>query len=130
MKWIKYSAVCLPLVWLTCNTNPYRQGERLYNRYCANCHMEDGSGLLSLYPSLSSSEFKRFNDQFACIVRIGLKDTLTIDRKEFVFPMPANPELNNITIANIYNYITYKWHPDLPPTTAVEVQSDLETCPD
>ena len=119
----------LSMLWITCDTNPYRQGERLYNRYCANCHMEDGTGLLSLYPALNSPEFKRFKDQFACIVKNGLKDTLTIDQKEFIFPMPANPELNNVTIANIYNYIVYKWHSDLPITNAIKVQSELENCP-
>lgn len=129
MRWIKYGIFVSILTALSCETNPYRQGERLYNLYCANCHMEDGNGLMSLYPPLNTAAFQGYSSEFACIIRNGLSDTLRIDNKDFVFPMPENRELNNVAISNIYNYIIYKWHPDLKPTTANEVQEKLDNCP-
>lgn len=90
--------------------------------------MEDGNGLLSLYPPLNSEEFTDFADGFPCIVRKGLSDTLEIDGKQYIFPMPANAELNNVAIANIYNYIIYRWHPHLDPTTAIEMAAKLDSC--
>lgn len=91
--------------------------------------MDDGNGLLSLYPPLNTPEFKEYADRFACIVHRGLSDTLHIQGKEFVFPMPENKELNNVAISNIYNYIIYRWHPDLKPSTAIEMREKLEACP-
>ena len=90
--------------------------------------MEDGNGLLSLFPPLNSEEFRKFSDEFPCIIRKGLGDTLQIDGKQYVFPMPPNVELNNVAIANIYNYIIYRWHPDLDPATAIEMEAKLESC--
>lgn len=128
MKWIKISFLLLFLAGFGCQQNPYRQGERLYTMHCANCHMEDGKGLMSLYPPLDAVEFEHYVSEFSCIIRQGLTDTLSIAQKEFVFPMPAIPELNNVEISNIYNYIKHRWHPHLPVKSAIQVQSELDTC--
>lgn len=122
----------LPFLLLSlhaCVENPYVQGERLYAIHCANCHMEDGSGLERLYPPLNGPSFvTSFSDDFACIVRYGLADTIDVDKLEFSFPMPPNAELNNIEISNIYNYIVTRWHPSLKPTNGNLVKDRLETC--
>ena len=128
MKWTECILLFLLLTGFGCQQNPYRQGERLYALHCANCHMEDGKGLMSLYPPLDTPEFEQYTSRFSCIIRQGLSDTILIGQKEFIFPMPAIPELNNVEIANIYNYIRHTWHPKLSPKTAIQVQSELDTC--
>ena len=113
---------------LSCQQNPYKQGERLYEIHCANCHMTGGEGLASLYPPLSSPDFERFAPRFACIVKYGLSDTSHIDGREYNFPMPANDKLNSVEIANLYNYIVYQWHPAMKYTTNDKIQDDLINC--
>ncbi|MBK8504442.1 MAG: cytochrome c [Saprospiraceae bacterium] len=128
MKWINFIFLILLLTACGCQQNPYQQGERLYSLHCANCHMADGKGLMSLYPPLNTPEFQDYADQFSCIIRQGLSDTITVVQKEFIFPMPAIPELNNVEISNIYNYIRHTWQPHLAPKTAIQVQSELDNC--
>jgi mono/diheme cytochrome c family protein len=128
MKWIDFILLFQLLMGFGCQQNPYRQGERLYGLHCANCHMADGKGLMSLYPPLDSPEFEHYVDQFSCIIRHGLSDTITVGQKEFTFPMPAIPELNHVEISNIYNYIRHSWQPHLLPKTAIQVQSELDSC--
>ena len=116
-------------LWLGCTINPYTQGERLYTYHCSNCHMSNGEGLQSLYPALTSNEFKdQFSDQFACIVRYGLADTIVVEGKTFDAPMQGIAELSAAEIANIYNYITSQWHPDLPPVSEQQVENRLSEC--
>jgi len=127
-------AKLLPLLFMglfiACNQNPYKQGARLYDLYCSNCHMEDGQGMEGLYPPLAHPIFEEYRAKFACIVNQGISDTLVLDGNEFVFPMPGNKELNNVEISNIYNFIVHKWHPHLEAVSAKAVKLDLERCTD
>lgn len=90
--------------------------------------MEEGQGMASLYPPLNTPEFGQFSSRFSCIVRMGMSDTLRLGINEYVFPMPAMPDLNPVEITNIYNYITHEWHPDLKSKTLKDVESELDTC--
>ena len=49
-------------VIFSCNDSPYMQGKRLYLANCANCHMEDGSGLSALIPSIQKSVYLRLKN--------------------------------------------------------------------
>ncbi len=117
-------------LFVACNQNPYKQGARLYDLYCSNCHMADGQGMEGLYPPLAHPILEEYGNRFACIVREGMTDTIVLDDKEFVFPMPGNKELNNVEISNIYNYIIHRWHPHLPTVSANQIKLDLEECTD
>ncbi len=129
MKWSNRVPLLLSILLITaCQQNPYKQGERLYQRYCANCHMEQGQGMASLYPPLNTPEFTRYTDVFACIIREGMNETMTVAGNEYIFPMPAIPELNNVEISNIYNFIIHEWHTGIPPKTAIQVESELKDC--
>jgi hypothetical protein len=90
--------------------------------------MSEGEGLASLYPALTSKTFEQFSPDFACIIRYGLSDSITVDGQQFTFPMPGNQKLNAVEIANIYNYIIYQWHPNLMPTTSSDIENDLLRC--
>jgi mono/diheme cytochrome c family protein len=91
--------------------------------------MSNGEGLQSLYPALTSNEFRdQFSEQFACIVRYGLADTIVVEGKTFDAPMQGIAELSAAEIANIYNYITSQWHPELPAVSEQQVENMLSTC--
>ncbi len=92
--------------------------------------MPNGEGLRALYPPIDVPEYAaHYAGSLACIIRYGLTDTIVIQGMTYVFPMPAMPELNDVEISNIYNFIRYRWHPDLPEINAIAVRDLLERCP-
>lgn len=117
------------LFFSACQTNPFRQGQILYENYCANCHMSDGSGLESLIPPLAGADFlSRQRGQLPCIIRYGMKGEITVNGKTYNQEMTGIPELTDFEIANIINYIARSWNNQETYLTIREVQSALEKC--
>lgn len=86
------------------------QGRFLYEQHCANCHQADGSGLGTLIPPLAQADYLQQNkEQVVCIIRHGLKGSIVVNGKEYNQPMPANPPLTAIEIAQITTYIFNTW---------------------
>lgn len=87
----------------------YSEGYQLYTTHCANCHQADGSGLADLYPPLSESTYLSRRNEMICIVKNGLSGEITVAGKTYNRPMPANPKLTDIEIAEIVTYVTNTW---------------------
>lgn len=86
------------------------QGRKLYRQHCANCHQPDGSGLGKLIPPLAGSDFMKKNkENVLCIIRWGLEGPVVVNGVEYNQPMPANPQLKDIEIAEIATYIFNAW---------------------
>ncbi len=66
-------------------------GQRLYQRHCAACHLEDRSGTPPTFPALTDLELSR--EQFAALVRQG------------VGRMPAFPNLNDGAVRALARYV-------------------------
>ena len=120
--------MCFVVLLASCNESPYMQGKRLYSANCANCHMDDGSGLASLIPPLKSS--KLIGDvSMACVIAYGIRDTIFRDS---VFPpreMPSFTRLSETEVTNIINYVNHTWHNDFKETTILDVEAALKKCP-
>ena len=72
----------------SCQSNPYVHGEILYENFCANCHMEDGTGLIGNIPPLAGADFlKKYASDLPCIIRYGIQDTIIVNGKEYVTPV-------------------------------------------
>lgn len=82
------------------------RGEELYGAYCANCHQPGGEGMANLYPSL---HFPGGKERFIQIVKYGLDGEITVDGQVFNRPMPANPGLTDLDIAELATFIYNKW---------------------
>jgi len=88
----------------------YRQGKKLYTTYCASCHQTDGSGLASLYPPLSGSDFLMNNPVgIVCLIKKGISGEIVVNGKKYNQPMPGFDHLTNIEIAEIITYICNSW---------------------
>lgn len=112
-----------------CNREPYPQGKILYENFCVNCHMDNGSGLEGLIPPVVGSDYVR--DQVAgtaCIIRHGREDPMEVNGRRYVQPMPGSPQLSDFEITNIINYIRHAWSNDYPYVTLEEVRQALEAC--
>ena len=109
----------------------YPQGERLYRTYCANCHMEDGTGLAKLIPPLAKADFLSRRRKFvACIIRNGSQGGQVVNAVQFVEPMPSFSNLNEVQLSNLINYINTSWGNRLAATNPEEVEIALDACAD
>ena len=113
----------------SCQSNPYVHGEILYENFCANCHMEDGTGLVGNIPPLAGADFlKKYASDLPCIIRYGIQDTIVVNGKEYVTPMAGVPQLTDIEVTNVINYINHAWGNDNGFTRPMDVQVILEGC--
>lgn len=107
----------------------YVNGKGLYERYCQNCHNQDGTGLKSLYPPLTDTLFLRQQkDRLACIIKYGLSGKLRINGKDYQDNMPANTQLSDIDIAQIIVYITNSFGNKQGFYDVVQANADLKKC--
>jgi Cytochrome C oxidase, cbb3-type, subunit III len=117
------------LIFSNCQPNHYQEGERLYIKNCANCHMENGEGLGALIPPLAGADYLKVNrEKLPCIIKHGLKDTIVVNGKTYVEQMPGVETLSEIHIANILNYVNNAWGNRQEPYRLDEVRDLLEKC--
>lgn len=103
-------------------TQYYSNGRRLYKTICQNCHMENGEGLGRLIPPLAKSDYlKNHRTDLARIIKYGLHGPIIVNGTEFNQPMPANPKLTDIEIAEILTYVGNTWGNQLGSFTTEEV---------
>jgi mono/diheme cytochrome c family protein len=104
------------------------EGLRLYMLHCANCHQENGKGMSNLYPPLEGSGLISNKMLVPCIIRNGMKDTIIVNGKTFSRPMPGNPKLTEIEIAEITTFLNLKWGKDSTYTSIETVKQALDKC--
>jgi mono/diheme cytochrome c family protein len=115
--------VCILFVFIliaSCQ-QPYKQGERIYQTQCANCHMSDGSGLNDLIPPLTKMSILDLGDELTCIIINGKEenDLLT---------MPPQKGLTEAELNNLLNYIRYTYTPSAPALKISELRDQMESC--
>ena len=101
----------------------------MYENFCVNCHMEDGTGLPGNIPPLVGADYlTQRADQLPCIIRHGVSGELVVNGQTYNAQMPANPQLTDVEIANIINYINHAWGNDNGYTSVKTVQEYLTAC--
>jgi cytochrome c551 len=113
----------------------YRQylveGKRLYLRHCSNCHMENGEGLGRLYPPLKDSDYLQNVENLSgviCSVKYGQTGEIIVNGITFNQPMPENPWLTNLEIAEILTYIYSTWGGMEELITHQQIAVALDSC--
>lgn len=106
----------------------FAEGYQLYTTYCSNCHQADGKGMSGLYPPLVGSALLTDKSRLACIIKNGMSDTIMVNGKEFSRPMPPNPKLKDLEIAEIVTYLNMKWGKDSVFTSIEFVEKSLKDC--
>jgi mono/diheme cytochrome c family protein len=128
MKWI--SAVLLAFVlWMGCSTHTFTQGERLYQRHCAPCHMNDGTGLQGIIPPLAGADYVLDNpDHLPCIVVYGMEGPVVVNGITYDHPMAGITGINDVEIANILNFVQSKWGNPNEFYSPERIRKLLSTC--
>ena len=136
-------AFCFSLTAISCSQNPgspdtssakfkqyFVQGEKLYAKYCSNCHQSDGSGLGRVYPPLNKSDFMEQNfDEVVCLIRYGIEGELVVNGIQFNQPMKGLPALSDLEIAEIATYVYNSWDHQKGIADVREVSHILDACP-
>lgn len=113
----------------SCNLETYYQGHSIYDSVCANCHMEDGTGLKGVIPPLAGSDYLKNNMlDVACIIRYGQEGEITVNGKKYNQPMAAISYLTDTEIANIINYINNAWGNDYGIVPFKDLRNKLKEC--
>ncbi|GAB4408372.1 MAG: hypothetical protein OHK0039_11410 [Bacteroidia bacterium] len=104
-------------------------GAELYATHCANCHMDDGSGLGALIPPLAGADYVLRSDaSLACVLRYGIADTLVVNGQRYTQPMAGVETLAPAEVAALLNYIRSAWGNDLAPLPYAAVAAALDSC--
>lgn len=118
--------MAIMLVLARC-TGTHESGQRVYDSYCANCHLDDGRGLGALIPPLAKSDYLTANrEKLPLIVRYGLQDTIVVNGVTYAEKMAGMPGLNEIQVTNLLNFIGQSWGNNVPPFTFDEVKRTLD----
>ena len=104
IKYLFFFSLYICIFIISCNSEPYPGGKRVYSYACENCHMADGSGLPPLYPSLLDSYyFDSKISELPCLILKGKQSQIVTN-----VAMPGN-KLSDIEISNLINYMNVKW---------------------
>lgn len=125
---------CLPLL-IACQSEEelkrekyFVAGEQLYKEHCSNCHQTDGKGLAALYPPIKGSDYLKNKEKVICLIRHGLSDSIVVNGRPYNRPMPANPQLANIDVAEIVTYIYNEWGNEKTISEVKDVSKVLDKC--
>lgn len=100
------------------------RGKTIYLQRCMACHQVDGSGVPRLNPPLDGASTVKGNDKFK-LIRIvikGMTERVEIDGEYYDNNMSANPDLTDVQIADVLNYIRNSWSNKASVVTTAEVK--------
>ena len=130
IKYFCFSILVLCLFYLpSCQQNPYKQGAILYENFCANCHMDDGSGLEGVIPPLAQADYVRDNQELLpCIIYKGMEGEIVVNGITYNQPMVGAEVLSDFEITNIINYINHSWGNDYGFQKLEDTRKALSEC--
>ncbi len=127
LKFLLRVTCCTLLLIFTisgCQHQHYRQGERIYLAYCANCHMEDGSGLVDLIPPLDSARLTLATpEKLVCLIRNGLPVNALTGQE-----MPGNTTMTDVELTNLINFLGTEYGRNRQTIKVTEVKKMLADC--
>jgi len=101
----------------------------LYNANCANCHMQDGSGLAGVIPPMAGADWIAEDPvRQACVIRYGLEEEIVVNGVTYNQPMAGIDKLSKFEITNIINYVNHAWGNDWGYVQLDEVEAALQAC--
>ena len=104
------------------------EGILVYKNNCANCHQNKGEGLSALYPPLAGSDYLADKNSVVCLIRYGQKGPIVVNGKHYNRPMPAQPQLSDLEVAELVTYIYNEWGGQKKLIGVKEVTPILKEC--
>lgn len=104
------------------------EGILAYKNNCANCHQLKGQGVAALYPPIAGSDYLINKNKVICMIRYGIRGPIVVNGRTYNRPMPAQPQLSDLEIAEIVTYIYNEWGNESKTTDAKTINAVLKTC--
>ncbi|MEM9933051.1 MAG: cytochrome c [Bacteroidota bacterium] len=101
-------------------------GQALYQANCLNCHQENGQGVGQLIPAINDPQrLAELSAQISCLIRNGIAKQDSVGGYHL---MPAHPQLSDIQIMHITNFVLGEWGEKPTPYSLQQVRDQLDTC--
>ena len=128
-------ALCLTITLSSCQSAEeikrqkyITEGILVYKTNCANCHQTKGQGLAALYPPIAGSDYLVNKNSVICLIRYGQQGKIVVNGKTYNRPMPAQPQLSDLEIAELVTYMYNEWGNETKLTGVKEVTPILNEC--
>ena len=80
-------------------------GEKVYIKYCLQCHQADGSGIPGMHPPLWDNKWIRDKEKLIEITLKGLSGKIKVDNEIYNNLMPPHSHLTDLELANVISYV-------------------------
>ena len=97
-----------------------KNGQAVYETYCISCHMEDGNGVPSAFPSLVKTGNLSDKNRLVKIVLQGMRGPIIVKGEKYDAEM-ASISLTDQELVEVINYIRNTWGNKAPLMNASEV---------
>ena len=104
------------------------EGILVYKTNCANCHQTNGQGLAALYPPIAGSDYLADKNSVICLIRYGQQGPIVVNGKRYNRPMPAQPHLSDLEVAELTTYIYNEWGGETKVTGVKAITPILNEC--
>ncbi len=100
------------------------RGAKIYNNFCASCHLTGGEGIEGVFPPVNQSDWLTEKRKEAIrAVKHGLQGPITVNGVKYDNFMP-DLGLNDREVADVMNYIFNSWDNNIKePVSVQEVES-------
>lgn len=102
----------------------YETGKKVYQQACMACHMADGNGIAGLNPPLAGTDWVTGDKKrLINVILKGLDKPIVVNGEEYVVPMPGQPQLSDVQIADVLTYIRNSFGNKASAVTPAEVKA-------
>lgn len=102
------------------------RGSKIYNNFCASCHLASGEGIPSTFPPLNKSNWLTEKRQASIhAIKFGLQGPIEVNGKEYDNLM-LDLGLEDQEIADVMNYILNAWNNNISKPVSVEEVEAVE----
>jgi mono/diheme cytochrome c family protein len=105
-----------------------KNGAKLYETHCADCHGSKGEGIIGAYPPLANSRVVTMTNTANMVQKVlygGYAPTTQGNPRPFGMP-PFILKLNDQDMAELLTYIRNDWGNQASPVTALDVNRARE----
>jgi mono/diheme cytochrome c family protein len=102
-----------------------KQGAKLYDKHCANCHQRGGEGVPRIYPPLNSNESILMShpiNGIRMVVNGGFPPSTQANPRPYGMP-PFSQDLSDVEIAAVLTFIRQSWGNRAPAVSPAAVTS-------
>ncbi|HMP93261.1 MAG TPA: cytochrome c [Phnomibacter sp.] len=120
------AALLLTVAGFLQTTKPSRmeEGKKVYESACQACHQPGGVGVPGAFPPLTKNDWVEGDKKrLINVILKGLNDPIKVNGEEYTMPMPAQPNLTDVQIADVLTYIRASFGNKASAISAAEVKA-------